>query len=435
VNRIAALVWPVLLLATSQVTAAVSDGALEEAARAADAQVIEWRRDIHQHPELGNREFRTAQKVAEHLRSLGLEVKTGVAHTGVVGILRGGRPGPAIALRADMDALPVTEQVDLPFKSVATAEYRGETVGVMHACGHDAHTAILMGAAQVLAGLRKDLPGTVLFVFQPAEEGPPDGERGGAVLMLEQGIFEAVKPEAMFGLHVSASLATGTIGVRTGPMMAASDSYRIVIRGRQSHGARPWAGVDPIVVAAQVVMGMQTIVSRQTDITRYPAVLSVGAIKGGIRSNIIPDEVELVGTLRTFDPAVRQQIIERMTRTAVDIAHSAGATATVEIGPQPIPVLVNDEALAARVRPSLERVAGAGRIVQIPYLTSTEDFAFYAQRVPSLFFNVGVTPAGVDPAQVAGVHSPLFKLDEAALPIGLRAMLAVAVDYLQGTRR
>ena len=434
-NRIAALVWPVLLLATSQVSAAVSDGALEDAARAADAQVVEWRRDIHQHPELGNREFRTAQKVAEHLRSLGLEVKTGVAHTGVVGILRGGRPGPAIALRADMDALPVTEQVDLPFKSVATAEYRGETVGVMHACGHDAHTAILMGTAQVLAGLRKDLPGTVLFVFQPAEEGPPDGERGGAVLMLEEGIFEAVKPEAMFGLHVSASLATGTIGLRTGPMMAASDSYRIVIRGRQSHGARPWAGVDPIVVAAQVVMGMQTIVSRQTDITRYPAVLSVGAIKGGIRSNIIPDEVELVGTLRTFDPAVRQQIIERMTRTAVDIAHSAGATATVEIGPQPIPVLVNDEALAARVRPSLERVAGAGRIVQIPYLTSTEDFAFYAQRVPSLFFNVGVTPAGVDPVQVAGVHSPLFKLDEAALPIGLRAMLAVAVDYLQGTRR
>ena len=434
-NRIAAFVWPVLLLATSQVSAAVSDGALEDAARAADARVVEWRRDIHQHPELGNREFRTAQKVAEHLRSLGLEVKTGVAHTGVVGILRGGRPGPAIALRADMDALPVTEQVDLPFKSVATAEYRGETVGVMHACGHDAHTAILMGAAQVLAGLRKDLPGTVLFVFQPAEEGPPDGERGGAALMLEEGLFEAVKPEAMFGLHVSASLATGTIGVRTGPMMAASDSYRIVIRGRQSHGARPWAGVDPIVVAAQVVMGMQTIVSRQTDITRYPAVLSVGAIKGGIRSNIIPDEVELVGTLRTFDPAVRQQIIERMTRTAVDIAHSAGATATVEIGPQPIPVLVNDEALAARVRPSLERVAGAGRIVQIPYLTSTEDFAFYAQRVPSLFFNVGVTPAGVDPVQVAGVHSPLFKLDEAALPIGLRAMLGVALDYLQGTKR
>ncbi len=256
-NRIAALVCPVLLLATLPASAAVSDPALEAAARAADAQVLAWRRDIHQHPELGNREFRTAQKVAGHLQSLGLEVKTGVAHTGVVGILRGGRPGPAIALRADMDALPVTEQVDLPFKSVATAEYRGETVGVMHACGHDAHTAILMGAAQVLAGLRKDLPGTVLFVFQPAEEG--------------------------------------------GPVMAASDSYRIAVRGRQSHGARPWEGVDPIVVASQVVLGMQTIVSRQTDITRYPAVLSVGAIKGGIRSNIIPDEVELVGTLRTFD--------------------------------------------------------------------------------------------------------------------------------------
>ncbi len=401
-NRIAALVCPVLLLATLPASAAVSDPVLEAAARAADAQVLAWRRDIHQHPELGNREFRTAQKVAGHLQSLGLEVKTGVAHTGVVGILRGGRPGPAIALRADMDALPVTEQVDLPFKSVATAEYRGETVGVMHACGHDAHTAILMGAAQVLAGLRKDLPGTVLFVFQPAEEGPPEGERGGAALMLEEGLFELVKPGAVFGLHVFAALETGTIGYRPGPVMAASDSYRIAVRGRQSHGARPWEGVDPIVVASQVVLGMQTIVSRQTDITRYPAVLSVGAIKGGIRSNIIPDEVELVGTLRTFDPA---------------------------------PVLVNDEALTARMRPSLERIAGAGRVVQIPYLTSTEDFAYYAQRVPSLFFQLGVTPAGADPALVAGVHSPLFKLDEAALPVGLRAMLGLAVDYLQGTKR
>jgi len=435
VNRLAALVCSVLLLTTLQASAAVSDRALEDAARTADAQVLAWRRDIHQHPELGNREFRTAQKVAEHLQSLGLEVRTGVAHTGVVAILRGGRPGPVIALRADMDALPVTEQVDLPFKSVATTEYRGETVGVMHACGHDAHTAILMGVAQVLAGLRKELPGTVLFVFQPAEEGAPEGERGGAALMLEEGLFELAKPEAVFGLHVFAALETGTIGYRPGPVMAASDSYRILVRGRQSHGARPWEGVDPIVVTSQVVMGMQTIVSRQTDISRYPAVLSVGAIKGGIRSNIIPDEVELIGTLRTFDPAVHQQIIERMTRTAVNIAHSAGATATVEIGDQSNPVLVNDEALTARMRPSLERVAGAGRVVQIPFLTSTEDFAFYAQRVPSLFFQLGVTPAGSDPAKVAGVHSPLFKLDEAALPIGLRAMLGVAVDYLQGTKR
>jgi len=435
VNRIAAFLYPVLLLTTWQVSAAVSDGTLEEAARAADAQVLAWRRDIHQHPELGNREFRTSQKVAGHLQSLGLEVKTGVAHTGVVGILRGGQPGPTIALRADMDALPVTEQVDLPFKSVATTEYRGETVGVMHACGHDAHTAILMGVAQVLAGLRKELPGTVLFIFQPAEEGAPEGERGGAALMLEEGLFELAKPEAVFGLHVFAALETGTIGYRPGPVMAASDSYRIAVRGRQAHGARPWEGVDPIVVASQVVMGMQTIVSRQTDISRYPAVLSVGAIKGGIRSNIIPDEVELIGTLRTFDPAVRQQIIERMTRTAVDISRSAGATATVELGDQSNPVLVNDGALTARMVPSLEHVAGTGRVVQIPYLTSAEDFAFYAQRVPSLFFQLGVTPAGSDPATVAGVHSPRFRLDEAALPIGLRAMLGVAVDYLQGTQR
>ena len=250
-----------------------------------------------------------------------------------------------------------------------------------------------------------------------------------------QGIFDLVKPEAAFGLHVSASLETGTIGYRPGPMMAASDSYRMVVRGRQSHGARPWAGVDPIVVASQVVMGMQTIVSRQTDITRYPVVLSVGAIKGGIRSNIIPDEVELIGTLRTFDPEVRRQTIERLTRTATDIAHSAGAAATVEIGEHPYPVLVNNAGLAARMRPTFERVAADGRVVEIPYLTSTEDFAFYAQRVPSLFFSVGVTPAGADMAQVAGVHSHLFRLDEAALPYGLRAMLGVAVDYLQGTQR
>lgn len=415
--------------------AAISDGALEDAARAVDARVVEWRRDLHQHPELGNREFRTSQQVADHLKALGLEVKTGIAHTGVVAVLRGGRPGPTIALRADMDALPVTEQVDVPFRSVATTEYRGEKVGVMHACGHDAHTAILMGAATALTALRKDLPGTIVFVFQPAEEGAPDGERGGASLMLEEGAFDIAKPEAAFGLHVWSALNAGRIGYRSGPFMAASDRFRIVVKGRQTHGARPWGGVDPIVVASQVVMGLQTIVGRQIDISQYPAVVSVGAIKGGIRNNIIPDQVEMIGTFRTFDPAVRQQIIERMTRTAQDIAHSAGATATVEIADDNNPVVVNDVGLTQRMLPSLARVARGGQVEEIPYVTGAEDFAFFGQKVPALFFFVGSTPDGVDAAQAPSNHSPLFYLDEVSLPVGLRATLAVAVDYLQGTRR
>jgi amidohydrolase len=434
-TRLRTLLLGALLLSAATATAGVSDAALEAAARAVDPQVVAWRRDFHQYPELGNREFRTAKKVAEALRGMGLEVKTGIAHTGVVGILRGGQPGPVIALRADMDALPVSEQVDVPFKSLVTTEYRGQEVGVMHACGHDAHTAILLGAAQALASLRKELPGTILFVFQPAEEGAPDGERGGAPLMLEEGIFDMVKPEAAFGLHVFSTLTTGTIGYRTGPFMAASDRFRIVVKGRQTHGARPWGGVDPIVVASQVVMGLQTIVGRQIDISRYPAVLSVGAIKGGIRNNIIPDEVEMIGTFRTFDPQVREQIIERMTRTAQDIAHSAGASATVEIADDNNPVVVNEAQLTQRMLPSLEHVAGAGKVLEIPYVTAAEDFAFYGRQVPALFFFVGITPPGVDPAQAPSNHSPQFFLDEGGLPIGLRATLGVAVDYLQGTRR
>jgi amidohydrolase len=424
-----------MFLASAPGFAAISDRAMEDAARAVDAKVVEWRRDLHQHPELGNREFRTSQKVAEHLKALGLEVQTGIAHTGVVGILRGGKPGPTIALRADMDALPVTEQVDVPFRSTVTTEYRGEKVGVMHACGHDAHTAILMGAASALVALRKDLPGTILFVFQPAEEGAPEGERGGASLMLEEGIFDLVKPEAAFGLHVFSTLNAGVIGYRTGPFMAASDRFRIVVKGRQTHGARPWGGVDPIVVSSQIVLGLQTIVGRQIDISQYPAVVSVGAIKGGIRNNIIPDEVEMIGTFRTFDPEVRRQIIERMTRTAQDIAHSAGAAATVEIADDNNPVVVNDPKLTSRMLPSLARVGRGGEVKEIPYVTGAEDFAYFGQKVPALFFFVGSTPEGVDAAQAPSNHSPQFYLDEGSLPVGLRAMMGVAVDYLQGTKR
>ena len=426
------LVAIALLAATSPAGAAVDDATIESAARAVMPQVVGWRRDFHQHPELGNREVRTSRIVAEQLREMGLEVRTGIAHTGVVGLLRGARPGPTVALRADMDALPVTEQVDLPFKSVATAEYRGEKVGVMHACGHDGHTAILLGVARILAGLRRELPGTVLFVFQPAEEGAPEGERGGASLMLDEGLFATTKPDAMFGLHVFSTLNAGEVGYRAGPFMAASDWFRIVVRGRQTHGARPWGGVDPIVTASQIVTSLQTIVSRQVDIAQYPAVVSVGAIKGGIRNNIIPESVEMVGTFRTFDPKVREQVIERIRRIATDTAAAAGASAEFELGPDPNPVAVNEPALTARAVATLERVTGKDRVAVMPYLTVSEDFAYYAQRVPSFFYFVGSTPQGQDPAAAPNNHSPRFFLDEAALPLGVRTLAALALDYLQG---
>jgi amidohydrolase len=434
-RRITAAVAALLAVAAQPAGAAITETQLDQVAKSLAPQVITWRRDFHQNPELGNRETRTAQKVAEHLKALGLEVKTGIAHTGVVGVLKGGKPGPTIALRADMDALPVTEQVDVPFKSLVTSEYRGEKVGVMHACGHDAHTAILMGTAQALAEMRKDLPGTVLFIFQPAEEGAPDGEEGGAPLMLEEGVFDIAKPEAAFGLHVWSGLNAGQIGYRSGPFMAASDRYRIVVKGEQTHGSKPWGGVDPIVASAQIVMGLQTLVSRQIDISAHPAVVSVGAIKGGVRNNIIPDQVEMIGTFRTFDPKVRQQIIDGITRTAKDIASSSGASAEVEVAADANPVTFNDVKLTERMLPSLERAAGPGNVLEIPFVTGAEDFSYFGQRVPSLFFFVGITPPGRDAAKAPSNHSPKFYIDESGLELGVRAMLGVAVDYLQGGSR
>ncbi|MCM2310009.1 MAG: amidohydrolase [Steroidobacteraceae bacterium] len=420
---------------TAPSIAATSGQALDEAARAIAPRVVEWRRDLHQNPELGNREFRTSKLVAAHLESLGLEVRTGIAHTGVVGILRGGRPGPTIALRADMDGLPVTERADVPFKSMVTTEYRGEKVGVMHACGHDGHTAILMGAAEVLAARRKELPGTILFVFQPAEEGAPEGEQGGAPLMLKEGVFGDLQPEAIFGLHLWSALNAGQVGYRLGSIMAAADSFRIVVNGRQTHGSKPWSGVDPIVAAAQIVSDMQTVISRQTDITRWPAVVSVGAIKGGIRSNIIPDSVEMIGTIRTFDPTVRESVIEKMRRVAEHVAVANGATATLEILPGSTPVLVNTPELTQRVLPSLQQAAGQGNVVEIPYVTGAEDYAYFALQVPSVYFFVGSTPVGMDATTAPANHSPLYFVDESALDVGLRALVSVAVDFLQGTQR
>jgi amidohydrolase len=406
--------------------------AIDAGAGAVLPKVVAWRRDFHEHPELGNREFRTAKVVAAHLESIGLEVRTGVAHTGVVGVLRGGRPGPGVALRADMDALPVTEEVDVPFRSTARGEYNGREVGVMHACGHDAHMAMLMGAAEVLASMRDQLAGTVTFIFQPAEEGPPEGEDGGASLMIEQGVLDAPKVDAVFGLHVF-PYEVGTIAFRSRGLMAASDTFSIAVRGRQTHGALPWAGIDPIVVASQIVLGLQTVISRQSDLTIAPAIVTVGALSGGTRFNIVPDEVTMAGTIRTFDPEMQRQIHDRVRRTAERIAESAGATATVDIRIGN-PVTYNDPDLTERMTPSLRRVAPGPFNANTQPTTTAEDFSEYQRRVPGLFFFLGIAPKGADPATVAPNHSPRFYVDEGALVTGVRALASLAVDFLaQGT--
>jgi amidohydrolase len=408
------------------------DAAVDARAQQVAGKVVAWRRDIHQHPELSNRETRTADIVAQHLRALGLDVRTGVGHTGVVGVLRGGKPGPVVALRADMDALPVTEEVDVPFASKVRTTYNGQEVGVMHACGHDTHVAMLMGVAEVLAGIRADLPGTVKFIFQPAEEGAPAGERGGAELMIEEGALDNPKPEAIIGLHVFPYPA-GEIRYRSGALMASADQMRIVVRGRQTHGAQPWAGIDPVVISAQIILALQTIPSRQVDITQAPAIVTVGAINGGVRNNIIPDSVVMLGTIRTFDANVRRDIHERVRRTAESIARSAGATALVTIDTGTA-VTYNDPALTERMLPTLRQVAGADHVKLAPALTTAEDFSRYQQRIPGLFFFLGITPPGTDPKTVAPNHSPRFFVDEAALPVGVRALAHAAVDYLSARR-
>ena len=392
-------------------------------------KVIEWRRHLHQHPELGNREFETANYITAHLKSLGMEVETGVAHTGVVALLKGGKPGPTVALRADMDALPVSEQVDLPFASKAKTEYNGEEIGVMHACGHDTHVAMLMGAAEVLAGMREQLNGNVLLIFQPAEEGAPDGEEGGAELMLKEGLFKKYKPDVAFGQHVSSSLPVGVIGYRSGPLMASSDEFRITVHGRQTHGSRPWGGVDPITTAAQIVLATQTIVSRQIDITKEPAVVSFGKIDGGVRNNIIPDSVFLNGTIRNFDMDNRAQIFEKLQVTAENIAESAGASATVQIL-EGYPVTVNNPELTRGALPVLRKAAGEKRVIEVPKVTGAEDFSFFANAVPGFYYFLGVTPAGKDPATAASNHSPRFYVDESALKVGTEALTLLTLDYM-----
>lgn len=417
------LAFPALLPAQSSRLGAEID----RRAALVEGKVVAWRRDIHEHPELSNREVRTARIVADHLRALGLEVRTGVAHNGVVGVLRGGKPGRVVALRADMDALPVTEEVNVPFASKVRATYNGQDVGVMHACGHDAHVAILMGVAELLAGMKADLPGTVKFIFQPAEEGVPAGETGGAEMMIAEGALDDPKPGAIFGLHVFPYPA-GEIQYRAGGAMASADALRIVVRGRQTHGAQPWSGIDPIVVASQIVLGLQTITSRQVDITAAPAIVTIGAIHGGVRNNIIPDSVVMVGTIRAFDAAMRRDIWMRVRRTAESVAQGAGAVAAVTIDSGP-PVTYNDPTLTERMTPTLRRVAGAGKVGRAEAKTTAEDFSRYQERIPGLFFFLGITPPGTDPRSAAPNHSPRFFVDEAALPVGVRALAHLAVDY------
>ena len=405
---------------------------IEAAAKAAEERVIAWRRDFHEHPELGNRETRTAAIVAAHLRALGCDaVQTGVAHTGVVGLLKGALPGPVVALRADMDALPVTEEVDLPFASKAKAQWNGETVGVMHACGHDCHTAILMGVAEVLAGVRAQLRGSVKFIFQPAEEMPPEGEEGGAKMMIAEGALQDPVPQAIFGLHVTSRQHVGVLGYRSGPTMASSDRFRITVHGRQTHGAAPWMGVDPIVTSAQVVLGLQTIVARGLDISREPAVVTVGMIKGGVRENIIPETVEMRGTIRTFDEGMRDDVHERVTTLAEAVARGSRAGCTVCIDKN-YPVTVNDPALTELMLPTLQRVAGAEKVHHVPKVTGSEDFSYFQRLVPGLFFFVGVTAPEIDPAKTAPNHSPRFRVDERALLLGVRSLAHLTCDFLEG---
>ena len=414
----------VCLLTMSALVRAELSPAVEAGVQAVMPDVVAWRRDFHEHPELGNSEFRTAGIIAAHLRELGMEVQTEVAHTGVIGILRGG-DGPVVALRADMDALPVTELVDLPFASKAVVEYQGREVGVMHACGHDNHVAILMGVAEVLAGLGDDLPGTVKFIFQPAEEGTPDQSVGGAELMMQEGAFDAPTPDAVFGLHVF-PYPVGAIATRPGGLMASSDFFRITVRGKQTHGAVPWAGVDPIVTASQIVMGLQTITSRQLDATLTPSIVTVGKIEGGVRNNIIPESVEMVGTIRTFDAETRLDIHGRVRRTATQIAEAAGATAEVEID-LGYGVTRNDPDLYRQMAPTLEAVAG-DNFVEAQQTTTAEDFSYFANAAPGLFLFLGVAPE--DPSLVYPNHSPRFYADERALPVGVRALTALTLDYM-----
>ncbi|AVR47446.1 amidohydrolase [Christiangramia fulva] len=389
-------------------------------------QVIEWRRDIHEHPELSNREFRTSEKIANHLKSLGIETKTGVAKTGVVGILKGKYPGKTVALRADIDALPVTENNDLPFKSQVTSEFLGSKTGVMHACGHDTHTAILMGVAQILAQHKDKIHGTVKFIFQPAEEGPPPGEEGGASLMIKEGVLKNPDVDAIFGLHINAGTPVGTIKYKPEGMMAAVERFVINVKGVQAHGSAPWSGVDPIVISAKIIDGLQTIISRNADLTESAAVITVGKISSGVRFNIIPETAEMIGTVRTLDPANKELILKRMREMVPEIAKAYGGEATIEIQNNTA-ITFNDPELTREMLPSLKKVAGDDHVELMKATTGGEDFSFFQEKVPGLYFYLGGMPKGGEPTRH---HTPGFYIDESGMLLGVKALSQLTLDYL-----
>jgi amidohydrolase len=394
-----------------------------------EPQCIVWRKQIHEYPELGNREFKTAKLVADHLKKLGLEVKENIAKTGVVGILKGGKPGPCIALRADMDALPIIEKSGLSFASKIKSEYNGEEVGVMHACGHDTHVAMLMSVAEVLAGIKTDLKGTVKFIFQPSEEGPPPGEEGGAELMVKEGVMDNPKVDAVFGLHIESNIEVGQIQYKPGAFMASSDWFHITVKGKGSHGSQPWLGVDPIAVSAQIIEGLQNIVSRQSQLTKGPVVITVGKIEGGVRSNIIPDECNMDGTIRTLDSKMREDVHERIKHTAMKIAEAGGATAEVTIDEKTL-VTYNTPELVKKMLPSLQTAAGINNVTEREWVTGAEDFSYYGTKAPSFFFYLGGMPKGNDPAKAPPHHTAEFFVDDAGMKTGIKAFCQIVLDYL-----
>jgi amidohydrolase len=394
-----------------------------------EPQCIAWRKEIHQHPELGNREFNTAKLIAAHLRKLGLEVKEGVAKTGVVGILRGARPGPCIGLRADMDALPIVEKVDVPYASHEKSNYNGQEVGVMHACGHDTHVAMLMSVAEVLAGIKNQLAGTVKFIFQPAEEGPPEGEEGGAPLMVKEGVMEDPKVDVVFGLHIESQIEVGQIQYKPGAFMASSDWFHIVVKGKGSHGSQPWLGTDPVAVSAQIIEGLQTIVSRQSDLTKAPVVITVGKINAGVRSNIIPDECIMDGTIRTLDSKMQNEVHEKIKRTVTNIAAAGGATAEVSIDSKTL-VTYNTPELVRKMIPSLQSAAGTANVTEREWVTGAEDFSYYGTKAPAFFFYLGGMPKGNDPAKAPPHHTAGFYVDDAGMKTGIRAFCHIVIDYM-----
>lgn len=417
-----------LISLTTIVNAQPVTASIRSKAEALRPQLIEWRRHIHQNPELSNREVKTAEYVARVLRSFGLEVQTGIAKTGVVAILKGGKPGPVVALRADMDALPVKERVDLPFKSTVTADYLGQTVPVMHACGHDSHISMLLGAAQVLSGMKKDIPGTVKFIFQPAEEGPPGDEEGGAPLMVKEGVMENPKVDAVFGMHIQSDIEVGKLQYKPGAFMASSDWFTIQVKGRQSHGSQPWKGIDPIVAATAIINGLQTIVSRQTELTKAPVVITVGKFNSGVRPNIMPEEAQLEGTIRTLDSKMQQETHDRIRKMASGIASTYGASADVHIDTKTL-VTYNDPALVKKMLPSLEAAAGKENVTEREWVTGAEDFSFYGTKAPAFFFYIGGMPKGSDKSKAPPHHTPDFYIDDSQLDLGVKTFCQLVFDY------